>query len=97
MPPYTFAICAISLTFALFIVKFKNPSSHFGMAMMLMVNLVASATMANLLYIEITSSGINKGEFSGVSVTTALVLSAGGVQLLASVGSVIATLKIRDL
>lgn len=96
MPPYTFGICAISLTFILFIVKFKNPSSHFGMAMMLMINLVASATMGNLLYIEMTSSGISKGEFSNVSVATALLLSAGGVQLLSSVGSIIATVKIRD-
>lgn len=64
--------------------------------MMLMINLVASATMANLLYIEMTSSGISKGEFSNVSVATALLLSAGGVQLLSSVGSVIAAVKIRD-
>lgn len=63
---------------------------------MLMINLVASATMANLLYIEMTSSGISKGEFSNVSVATALLLSAGGVQLLSSVGSIIATVKIRD-
>lgn len=96
MPPYTFVISTLSLTFVMFIVKFKNPGGSFGLAMMLMINLVASAALVNLLSIELANSGITKGDFGNVSVSTALILSAGSLQLFSSVGGVIAIAKIKD-
>lgn len=89
-------MCAGALTFAIFLVKLQYPSSNFAVVMFVMVNLIASAVMANLLYIELTNSGIARGEFSNVSVSTALLISSGGLQLASSLVSVIAIANIRD-
>ena len=64
--------------------------------MFLMLNLVSSAVMINLLVIEIEASGMVQGSFSNVSVSTALLLAAGGIQLASSIGSLIALANIKD-
>jgi hypothetical protein len=54
------------------------------------------AAFFNLLTIELPSSGIAQGNFAGASISTFILLSSVGIQVIASLGSIIAVLKIRD-
>jgi hypothetical protein len=92
VPPYTFLITATALAFALFLVKFKYPSTELPLVMFLMLNLANSAILANLLYIEIVNSAL----IPSVSVSTAILFTAAAIQLASSLGSLVAVARIRD-
>ena len=59
--------------------------------MFLMLNLANTVTMANLIIIELSNNGL-----SSISASTAVILTAGGIQVASSVGALIAVIKIRD-
>ena len=65
------------------------------MTLFLIVNLITSGALANLIYIEISNSGLTSSS-SNLSPSTAVIISAGGIQLLSSICSLIALAYIKD-
>lgn len=96
VPPYTFLITSASLVFISFIIKFKYPTANLPLTLFLSIELASCAALINLMTIEIRNSGIAQGSFAGVSVSTFVLLSSAGIQVLSSLGSILAILKIRD-
>ncbi len=96
IPPYTFLITSATLIFLIFIIKFKYPSTNISLTLFLALQVTNSAALGNLLYTEIINSGILSGNTTNVSVSTALLISSAGVQMLSSVGVVIMIVKVKD-
>lgn len=91
IPPYSIIAGAAALTFVLFLVKFKFPQSELVVLMFIMLNLANTIAMANLIVVEISNNGL-----ANITASTAVLVTAAGVQVLSSVGALIAIIKIKD-
>lgn len=59
--------------------------------MFIMLNLANTVAMANLIVVEISNNGL-----ANITASTAVLVTAAGVQVLSSVGALIAIIKIKD-
>ena len=92
VPPYSFLVGAAALTFLLFIIRFKYPLTDLGLTMFLMLNIVCSAVMINLIVIEAKQASTTKE----LSVSTAILMASGGLQVVSTIGCLIALARIQD-
>jgi hypothetical protein len=92
VPPYSFLITSAALVFLSFIIKFKYRDSKLALLIFISLTLTTTCCLINIIYIEM----VNLGNSGPISVSTYVIMSSVLIQILSSVGSCLAILKIRD-